>query len=447
MHDPHKSGESSLKVFIFNVGAGDNLLLQLPNGEFGLIDFYYDSKQLGLGEPPSLTYLRNYASENNQKPVISFVCISHADSDHMKGVDYFRDWVVSQGIRIDTVMTFSGWDFDDMNREIKRVRDERTPKAEPKRQSDRVVRQFEALAQLRGPLSKKRPEYIHDVRPLDRIGDPVEITGIGPLGDQIQRLTKKSITSFCRFLVFGDAPGKRQRNDVSAVLKLKYKSHILLFTGDISEKFLSECLDHYDQQNFKRSFGSLSANFVKAPHHGAKTSSSVGFWKRILREQYIVGISAGRDHNHRPRHGHPHAETLRDIAQGRRRLSSKRQILSTNVCANCVDRQKRSSVDMEWAPEIASETRQQLKQDRSNPYKFRVLSNPTPPPGLAAHILSFNRNGTTSVQWGVSGKLPCWAECLYSYSAGQHFPDCGLALKSGSSKPSSSFKTPRQTKK
>lgn len=426
MNDPHTLGEPSLKLFIFNVGAGDNLLLELPNGEFGLIDFYYEnSKDLRLGEPPSLTYLRDYLLRHKRKPVISFVCISHTDRDHIRGVEDFMDWVAAQGITVDQVITFSGWDFDEMSREIKRVRDERTPRPDTKAQADRVVKQFRALSELRGHLSRKRPEYIHDIRLVTRIEGGIEIVSLGPLGDHVRRFSDRSLSSFCRFLVFGDAPSNKRRNDVSAILKVTFMSHALMFTGDISEKILSECLDHYDQLNFTNEYGSLRAEFVKAPHHGAKSSSSSALWRRILRKRFFVGISAGRDLKHRPRYGHPHSKTLCDIAEGCRKLGRQRQVLSTNVCELCIQKQKRRWVNLEWTPEITLETGQQLQKDRAKYYRLRIPAVQTP--GLAAHILNFNRDGTTNLQFGVSGQIGVCAECLYAKPAGRYFPECGLA--------------------
>ena len=44
---------------MFNVGQGDNLLLKLPNGKFGIIDFFFSEKSyLNQREPPALTFLK-----------------------------------------------------------------------------------------------------------------------------------------------------------------------------------------------------------------------------------------------------------------------------------------------------------------------------------------------------------------------------------------------------
>jgi hypothetical protein len=47
-----------LTVYVFNVGQGDHLLLKLPNGTYGLIDFHYDKGINVVEEPPALTFLK-----------------------------------------------------------------------------------------------------------------------------------------------------------------------------------------------------------------------------------------------------------------------------------------------------------------------------------------------------------------------------------------------------
>src|SRR5947209_4288791 len=90
-----------LKVYLFNVGQGDHILLELPNGKYGIIDFYFEAA-VGLREPPALTYLESVRRRNPEKPItISFICISHADYDHIKGVDTFLRAVAENGIDVE----------------------------------------------------------------------------------------------------------------------------------------------------------------------------------------------------------------------------------------------------------------------------------------------------------------------------------------------------------
>ncbi|SFE90514.1 Metal-dependent hydrolase, beta-lactamase superfamily II [Bacillus sp. OV194] len=87
---------------------------------------------------------------------------------------------------------------------------------------------------------------------------------------------------------------KSDLNDWSAVLRLVHGKKSFLFTGDA--EFKSET----DMINSKQN---LQANVLKVGHHGAKTSSSSAFLKKV-KPQYAV-ISVGKNH-----YGHPTKEVL-----------------------------------------------------------------------------------------------------------------------------------------
>src|SRR5258707_13541528 len=90
--------DSVLRVYLFNIGAGDHIMLEFPDGSLGIIDFYFQANPLGLSEVPALTYLRHLRDEkkrrSDDKPiVINFLCISHADLDHLTGLDELLEFV------------------------------------------------------------------------------------------------------------------------------------------------------------------------------------------------------------------------------------------------------------------------------------------------------------------------------------------------------------------
>ncbi len=82
-------------------------------------------------------------------------------------------------------------------------------------------------------------------------------------------------------------------NDRSLVFRLRRGQTSLLLTGDIEES-----------AEFRLSRTDVTADILKAPHHGSKTSTSVRFLDRI-RPQVVV-VSAG----HRNSFGHPHRLVL-----------------------------------------------------------------------------------------------------------------------------------------
>lgn len=98
-------------------------------------------------------------------------------------------------------------------------------------------------------------------------------------------------------------------NDSSIVLKLSYDDIDFLLTGDLSAEKELELIDlAYD----------LSAEIMKAGHHGSKTSTHQKFLQAV-QPQYVV-ISAGKDNSY----GHPHFIVLQRL------INSQTKILRTD---------------------------------------------------------------------------------------------------------------------
>lgn len=81
-------------------------------------------------------------------------------------------------------------------------------------------------------------------------------------------------------------------NNYSAVIKIVYGETSFLFTGDAEELSENEITED------------VSADVLKAGHHGSSTSSSEDFLDRV--SPSIAIISCGKDNSY----GHPHRETI-----------------------------------------------------------------------------------------------------------------------------------------
>lgn len=79
------------------------------------------------------------------------------------------------------------------------------------------------------------------------------------------------------------------KNNNSMVLKLKYKDFSMLFTGDIEEKAEQEILKNKVD---------LQATVLKVAHHGAKTSSTEEFIKRVMPQIALIGVGENNNFGH-----------------------------------------------------------------------------------------------------------------------------------------------------
>ena len=82
-------------------------------------------------------------------------------------------------------------------------------------------------------------------------------------------------------------------NNCSVVLKITYNNNSFLFTGD-AEKVEFETIN-----------ADMSADVLKVPHHGSRTSTDEKFLERV--NPQIAVISLGKDNEY----GHPHKSTLK----------------------------------------------------------------------------------------------------------------------------------------
>lgn len=112
-----------------------------------------------------------------------------------------------------------------------------------------------------------------------------------------------------------DTPTGKDTNDGSIVARLTYGSQAFILTGDATIKV---------EQQLLIAKTLLSAQVLKAGHHGSKTSSSPAFIKAVS-PIYAI-ISAGKNN----RYGHPHQITLDNLK------AAQAQILRTDEAGSIV---------------------------------------------------------------------------------------------------------------
>ncbi len=92
-------------------------------------------------------------------------------------------------------------------------------------------------------------------------------------------------------------------NNGSMVMKLVYGDTSFLLQGDATAE-VEKYLVSLEKSAESRVYGGLSAQVLKAGHHGSRTSTSEGYVEAVSPE--YAAISDGKNN----RYGHPHKETL-----------------------------------------------------------------------------------------------------------------------------------------
>ncbi len=83
-------------------------------------------------------------------------------------------------------------------------------------------------------------------------------------------------------------------NNVSLILRIGDGTHSALFTGDSEERV---------EKILVQSGVDLSADILKVPHHGSKTSSSLNFLKKIHAKDAVISVGKNS-------YGHPNKDVL-----------------------------------------------------------------------------------------------------------------------------------------
>jgi competence protein ComEC len=106
--------------------------------------------------------------------------------------------------------------------------------------------------------------------------------------------------------VLGPCPGPRPEdgpNDNSIVLRLEFGQRSLLLVGDAGAKQEARLIHRHAER--------LQSDLLKVGHHGSATSSTAGFLDRVRPTAAVISCGP------RNRFGHPHAATLKRLAERR----------------------------------------------------------------------------------------------------------------------------------
>lgn len=222
-----------LRVTFFDVGQGDSIFIETPQGHRALID----------GGPSSKVVEKVGRKLPFWTKTLDLVILTHPDADHITGLvaalrEYRVENVLWTGVEQESSI-FAQW------------------KGALEREGARAIL---ARAPQRITWARRKDQFMDVVFPEER-----------------------------------DAAVAKSPNELSVAARLIFVSSAFLFTGDITNRGEQALLDRRVN---------LSAQVLKVPHHGSKTSSSESFVAAVAPSLAIVQV--GRNN----RYGHPAKEVL-----------------------------------------------------------------------------------------------------------------------------------------
>ncbi len=235
------SDAPELRITVLDVGQGDCIFVEFPNGKTLLVDAGPASPEFDAGERYILPFLERHGFEK-----IDMAVISHPHLDHFGGLV-----AIASKIQIKDVV------FADLNYE-----------------SEVFQRMMHQLDSLKTPSSIVRR------------------------GDVIDAFAPATI------MVFGpsrqNAARQKHLNDASIALQIRYGETTFLFTGDAEEDGEAALIPYADL---------LRSQFLKAGHHGSRTSSTNEFLQHVQPRWTAMSLGAMN------KFGHPNFEVTQRLAK------------------------------------------------------------------------------------------------------------------------------------
>lgn len=249
--------ETGLKVHYIDVGCADCTFIELPDNKCALIDCAGDILDKDKSVQAMMLYLNNNIFNNREK-VIDYLIITHADADHVFGVnEILHNYKINNIVR---------------------------PKVLSKGEKQKISEKQEYSYALNYKIDNN-PIY-EDV--INGVYDYLDNNIETKMYFSYQGLSFSTLDYVLEFLT----PEKdvyTEDNDYSCAIKLSYKEQNFLFMADCTTLGESEILDYYASFDIEK----LVSKFLKVGHHGSDTSSGYAFLNAAKAEYYIESTRVG----------------------------------------------------------------------------------------------------------------------------------------------------------
>lgn len=219
------SSDSDIKIHMIDVGQGDSILIQTPNGRNMLIDAGGVPSFLGGRPDTGLEYVIPFLERHMPRgAALDAVIMTHPHADHIGGMPSVLEKMT-----------------------VRKVYDPGYAKGDSE------------YADCLDIIRRKNIPYT-----VVASGDEIELDP----DVKIEVLAPPTEMTF------------EGANNNSVVIRVKYKDFAAVFTGDAEVESENYMVSRYG--------GGLEANLLKAGHHGSRTSSSPGFVKAVRPEVALI---------------------------------------------------------------------------------------------------------------------------------------------------------------
>jgi hypothetical protein len=263
---------SELSVYLFGGAKGESIVLQLPDGGWGVVDWY----ERVASRTRNSSALRLLEAEGVSK--LEFVCLTHPHEDHFKGMSNLLE-----NFEIKACWSFGGLlppDFKLLKTFFET--DAQTSDAEESRESARELTAILNAVQSKGIIHQAvGPKSL--VYPSIGASEGFQLWGLAPSGRHVDEYRRCLLRSFGKDRTFKSALPSADHNLISSAFLVIFGTSRLILGGDVEKDGWRDVLDN-------KSLGNIAAHAVKIPHHGSANGYCDGLWTTIAAQGEPVGV-------------------------------------------------------------------------------------------------------------------------------------------------------------
>lgn len=270
----HRYQKGWLRLHFLDVGQGDCVLLELPDGTTMLVDGGGEFRWEEMAEKPEPGHNETISARDDTREAEP----DFTDDSRSVGETVVSPALWARGIKRITYLALTHADRDHLGGLFA------------------VVKNFDVGRVLIAQPPVADPRFDRFMRVLDSRRIPIQVLGMG------DRFQMAGVQFAVLWPPHQDAPPLRWSNNRSLVLRLSYGQVSILLAGDIEQAEERALLDAgFD----------LHSQALKVPHHGSRTSSTEPFLARVRPAWAIITAPE------RSRFPHPHLDVVqRYRAQG-----------------------------------------------------------------------------------------------------------------------------------
>lgn len=261
-------GDGLLGLHVLGGGVGESIVLELPQGGWGVIDCYAST----MRDPATNLTCQFLHSRHVQS--LEFLALSHPHADHYRGLLDLLD-----AFPVRRFWRFGGLSSQELPRLIRGLRQDARERRNTRQGSEARYLQdvLERVAALRRNRSLQ-VTAMQDVKPLyptphgqSPPSGVAQVFSLGPQTGSVETYQEQLSRCFDREdRLLPNLPGLNQ-NMISAALRVVYGGTTLILGGDVERQGWEEIVAAVAPDW-------LAAQAVKVSHHGSPTGYSAGLW-------------------------------------------------------------------------------------------------------------------------------------------------------------------------